>query len=183
MLCIKDRDIIRSAVCICFGCLACVIQAGADVGEQKIAIVDVQRVVNESIIGKAARSNMDSKIQKAKVKLSNLQAGFEKAKADLQKQAAVLSSGALEDRREALAKKQLEIQRAYQDMQEQLSKANDQEIRQVVEEIHKVVDEIAEEKNYAFVFEKDRQSVIYANPKIDVTKDVVKVLDKRKLDL
>lgn len=148
-----------------------------------VAIVDVQRVVNESIIGKAARSNMESQIQKAKVKLSNLQADLEKSKADLQKQSGILSGSALEERREALEKKQLEVQRAYQDMQEQLAKTNDKEIRQVVEEIQKVVDEMAEDKGYSFIFEKDRQSVIYANPKMDITQDVVKIIDKRKVDL
>jgi Skp family chaperone for outer membrane proteins len=53
----------------------------------------------------------------------------------------------------------------------------------VVEEIQKVVDEIAGDKGYSFIFEKDRQSVIYANPQIDITQDVVKLLDKRKVDL
>lgn len=151
--------------------------------EVTIAIIDVQRVVNESIIGKAARSNMESQIQKSKVKLSNLQADLEKGKSDLQKQAGILSGSALEERREALGKKQLEVQRAYQDMQERLAKTNDKEIRRVVEEVQKVVDEMAEEKGYSFIFEKDRQSVIYANPRIDITQEVVKILDKRKVDL
>jgi outer membrane protein len=151
--------------------------------DEKIGIVDVQRVVNESIIGKAARSNMDSQIQKAKVKLSNLQADFEKGKADLQKQSAVLSGAALEERREGLGKKQVEVQRAYQDMQEQLAKANEKEVRKVLDEVQKVVDEIADDRDYSFIFEKDRQAVIYANPQIDITQDVVKLLDKRKVDL
>jgi outer membrane protein len=168
--------------------VAAVIASGGSVpstasAEDKIAIVDVQRVVNESIIGKAAKSNMESQIQKAKVKLSNLQADLEKGKADLQKQSAVLSGSALEERKESLGKKQVEVQRTYQDMQEQLAKANEKEIRKVVDEIQKIVDEIADDKGYSFIFEKDRQAVIYANPQIDITQDVVKLLDKRKVDL
>jgi outer membrane protein len=150
---------------------------------QEIAIVDVQKVVNESIIGKAAKSNVEGQIQKAKVRMSNVQAELEKGKADLQKQSSVLSGSALEERREALDKKQRDAQRTFQDLQEQLAKTNDQEIRKVVEEINKVVDEIADDKDYAFVFEKDRQAVIYANPRIDITQDVIKILDKRKVDL
>lgn len=151
--------------------------------EEKVAVVDVQKVVNDSIIGKAARSNMETQIQKAKVKLGNLQAELEKGKADLQKQAGILSGSALEERKESLGKKQLEAQRAYQDMQEQLAKTNDKEIRQVISEVQKVVDELAEDKGYTFIFEKDRQAVIYANPQLDITQDVVKILDKRKIDL
>jgi Skp family chaperone for outer membrane proteins len=48
---------------------------------EQIAIVDVQKVVNESIIGKAAKSNVEAQIQKAKVRMSNLQAELEKGKA------------------------------------------------------------------------------------------------------
>jgi outer membrane protein len=162
--------------------VACLV-SGSVRADEKIAIVDVQRVVNESIIGKAARSNMESQIQKAKVKLGNLQADLEKGKADLQKQSGILSGAALEERRESLGKKQLEAQRVYQDMQEQLAKANDREIRKVVEEVQKVVDELADDKDYTFIFEKDRQSVIYANPGLDITQEVVKILDKRKVDL
>jgi outer membrane protein len=174
----------RSIVAYVMASLACVLGwIGVARAEISVAIVDVQRVVNESIIGKAARSNMESQIQKAKVKLSNLQADLEKGKADLQKQSGILSGSALEERREALGKKQLEVQRAYQDMQEQLAKTNDKEIRRVVEEVQKVVDEMADEKGYSFIFEKDRQSVVYANPQIDITQDVVKILDKRKVDL
>jgi len=174
----------RSIVAYVMASLACVLGwIGVARAEISVAIVDVQRVVNESIIGKAARSNMESQIQKAKVKLSNLQADLEKGKADLQKQSGILSGSALEERREALGKKQLEVQRAYQDIQEQLAKTNDKEIRRVVEEVQKVVDEMADEKGYSFVFEKDRQSVVYANPQIDITQDVVKILDKRKVDL
>jgi outer membrane protein len=150
---------------------------------QDVAIVDVQKVVNESIIGKAAKSNVEAQIQKAKARMANLQSDLEKGKADLQKQSAVLSGSALEERREALEKKQREAQRTFGDLQEQLAKANDKEIKKVVDEIDKVVGEIADDKEYAFVFEKDRQAVLYAAPRIDITQDVIKILDKRKLDL
>jgi outer membrane protein len=150
---------------------------------EQIAIVDVQKVVNESIIGKAAKSNVEAQIQKAKVRMSNLQAELEKGKADLQKQSSVLSGSALEERREALEKKQRDAQRTYRDAQEQVAKTNEKEIRKVIDEIDKVVKEIADEKGFAFVFEKDRQAVIYADSRIDITQDVIKILDKRKVDL
>jgi len=151
--------------------------------EAGIAIVDVQKVVNQSIIGKAARSNLEREMQKAKVKLSTLQADFEKQKSDLDKQSAVLSGAALEERRENLAKKQRDVQRMYQDMQEQLARLNDKEIKTVVDEVNKVVQELAKERSYEFVFEKDRQAVVYAAPKLDITEEVIAKLDKKKVDL
>jgi outer membrane protein len=150
---------------------------------EPIAIVDVQKVVNESIIGKAAKSNLEREMQKAKVKLSNLQTEFEKQKGELEKQAAVMSKAALEDRKDALMKKQQEVQRAYQDSQEQLAKINDREIRKVVDEINKVVKGLADDRNYEFVFERDRQAIVYSSSRIDITQEVIKLLDKKKVDL
>jgi outer membrane protein len=150
---------------------------------ESIAIVDVQKVVNESIVGKAARSNLEREMQKAKAKLSNLQADFEKQKGEFEKQAGVMSKAALEDKREALARKQQDVQRAYQDSQEQLAKVNDKEIRKVIEEINKVVKDLADDREYEFVFEKDRQAVVYSSSRIDITQEVIKLLDKKKIDL
>jgi Skp family chaperone for outer membrane proteins len=53
----------------------------------------------------------------------------------------------------------------------------------VIEEIQKVIDELADDKDYTFIFERDRQSVLYANPQLDITQEVVKILDKKKIDL
>jgi outer membrane protein len=156
--------------------------AVADKGPS-VAVVDVQKVVNESIIGKAAKSNLEREMQKAKVKLSSMQADFEKQKADLEKQSAVLSATALEERKEGLMKKQRDVQRVYQDAQEQLGRLNEKEIRTVVEEINAVVKDIADDRDYDFVLERDRQAVVYASSGLDITDEVIKALDKKKIDL
>ena len=174
----------RSAVLMVVAAMSCCVCVHASAAEREaIAIVDVQKVVNETIIGKAARSNLEREMQKAKVKLSNMQAEFEKQKADLEKQSAILSGAALEERRESLAKKQRDVQRTYQDAQEQLAGINDKEIKKVVDQVSEVIKELADDRNYKFVFEKDRQSVIYASERIDITQDVIKILDKKKVDL
>lgn len=150
---------------------------------EKIAIVDVQQIVNDSIIGKAAKNNVEQQINKAKLKVASLKSDFEKQRADLEKQSSILSGPALEQRREALAKKQVDFQRSYQDMQQDLARVNDKELGKVVEQVNEVVKGLADERGYQFVFEKDKQSVLYAAPRIDITKEVIESLDKKKLDL
>jgi outer membrane protein len=151
--------------------------------DEQIAIVDVQRVVNDSIAGKAAKSNLEGQINKAKLKLAGLKSEFEKQKTELEKQSAILSGTALEQRKEALAKKQVDFQRAYQDMQQELAKANEKEIGKVIKQVNEVVKELSDKRGYAFVVEKDRQSVLFASSRIDITEEVVSELDKRKVDL
>jgi outer membrane protein len=162
------------------GAVCSVSVASAD---EDIAVVDVQKVVNESIIGKAAKNNLEGEIKKAKIKLSNLQSDFEKSRTDLEKQAGVLSDKALAERREGLVKKQRDAQKLFQDAQTQLAKKNEDEIRKVLEEIRSVVEDVADDREFEFVFEKDRQSVVFAADRIDITSEVIKRLDKKKVDL
>lgn len=150
---------------------------------EEIALVDTQLVLRNSIIGKAAKSDLEARIKKSQAKLEQLKGEFDKQRADVEKQSKILSGAALDARREALGKKQIEIQRAYQDTQEELARANDQELQKVVSEIQEVVKEVAQERKFKFVFEKDRQTVLYGSERIDISEEVVKILDKRKVAL
>jgi len=150
---------------------------------QSVAIIDTQKIISESIIGKAAKNNLEGQIKKGQAKLAALKADFEKQRGELEKQSAILSGAALQSRREDLQKKQLEFQKAYEEIQEKLSKANDAEIAKVLKQINEVVEELAEERDYNFVFERDRQAVLYSSEKLDITEDVVKILDKKKVAL
>ncbi|MFO0416916.1 MAG: OmpH family outer membrane protein [Pseudomonadota bacterium] len=171
---------------VLFNCLALAgVTCSASVAraDEEIAVVDVQKVVSESIIGKAAKNNLEGEIKKAKVKLANLQSDFEKSRADLEKQASVLSEKALAERREGLVKKQRDAQKLFQETQTQLAKKNEEEIRKVLEEIRAVVEDVADDRDFEFVFEKDRQAVVFAADRIDITSEVIKRLDKKKVDL
>ena len=63
---------------------------------ENIALVDTQLVLNDSIVGKAARNNLEGRIKKAQAKLSQMKDDFDKARVALEKQAAILSGSALE---------------------------------------------------------------------------------------
>lgn len=150
---------------------------------QKIVIIDTQRVITESIIGKAAKNNLEVEIKKGQAKVAALKADFERQRSDLEKQSAILSGSALESRREELERKQVEFQRIFQDIQEKLARSNDAEISKVVSQINELVKGLAQEKEYQFVFERDRKSVLFSSERIDITDEVVKNLDKKRVAL
>jgi outer membrane protein len=158
-------------------------RSGLALAEVTYAVVDTQRVINESIIGKAARSDLEGHIKKGQAKLSQAKADFEKQRGDLARQSSILSGQALEDKREALAKKQVELQRIAQDLQEDLARKNEVEMGKVIEQINVVVKDIAKKGGYTFIFERDKQVVVYASEKVDITADVVQALDEKKIDL
>ena len=148
-----------------------------------VVVVDVQRVVNESIIGKAARKNVEVLVSESKVKLAALKAELDRRTADLEKQRAILSKSALEERAAALEKQQREMQRKYQDFQEDIGRRNSEELSKVVKEVSSTVEEIAKAEKYIAVLEKDQRVVVYYSSRLDITDRVIKTLDKKKIAL
>jgi outer membrane protein len=151
--------------------------------ETKVAVVDIQQVLNVSIAGKAAKSTVEAQMKKGQARLAQLQGDIEKQRADLQKQASVLSASALDERAESLQKRQRELERAANDLRDELARKNEMELSRVVKEIEAVVKDLAVKGGYSFVFERDRQSVVYSSQRIDITPEVVKALDKKKIAL
>jgi outer membrane protein len=163
--------------------LGAVLSSDAYAQGPAIAIVDMQKVISESVAGKAARNNVDEKVKKAQASIAQLKTELEREQGELQKQASVLSASALESRREAFEKKQRDFERRAQDLQESIRQTSDVEVGKIVTEIRQVVQELSSEKGYTFVFERDRQNIIYASERIDISQEVVQRLDKKKVSL
>ena len=149
----------------------------------RYAVVDTQRVINESIIGQASRNTIEAQVKKEQGKLALLKSEFEKQRGELEKQGSILSESALAEKQEALNKKGVELQRQAQDIQEDLARKNEAEISKLVGQVGSVVKDIAAERGYTFVFERDKQSVVYASEDIDITSEVIKILDEKKVAL
>lgn len=158
----------------------------AEVGakaDQPIYVVDMQRIINESVIGKAARNNVEEEIKKKRVVLDKSKLEVDKIKEEIEKQSSLLSPDALEVKKELLAKKQRDFDRAFQDQREDIARKNNESMLKVVGQIEEVIKELAAKNNYKFVMEKDLRVVVFVNEKYDISSEVIKVLNTEKLGL
>lgn len=149
------------------------------VSDKTVYVIDMQRVLEESILGKAAKQRLEAEFKESGVKLQKSKAALNSFRADIEKQAGLLSSEALEEKRESLLKKEKELARAYQDQQEGLVKKNDIEIGSVVKQIDKAVQELAAKEKFDFIIENDKRFVVYVEKDYDITDRVVKLLDSK----
>jgi outer membrane protein len=147
-----------------------------------VAVVDIQKVLSESVVGKAARSDLEARLKKGQLRVSEAQADFDRLRSEFEKQLSVLSAAARDEKREALSKKQLELQRLSEDLRADLARRNEAAMARVGRRIQGVVDTIAREKGYSFVLERDKQMVVFASERIDITADVIEVLDTREVE-
>lgn len=151
--------------------------------EPLVYVVDMQKIIDESLVGKGARSNLEADLKKREAMLERRRAELQKLSEDIQKQSGLLSSAALEEKRQILVKNEREFGRLLQDQRAEAAKKNNAEMARVIKEIDAAIAEIGAAGKYPFIIEKDPRTVVYASSRIDITADVVKLLNKKKVDL
>ena len=151
--------------------------------ELRVYVVDVQKVINESIEGRAARSNVEAEVKKSEAKLTKSRTDLDLLRADVQRQAALLSPEALEDKRRAVGRAEAALQDSLQNERDALAAKNNAEISRVVERIQAVVKELASSGTYPLIIEKDPRFLLYVDGRWDLSDEVVKRLDASKTKL
>lgn len=165
-------------VCLCLAafCSAAYAEQSAT---DPIFVVDMQRLLDESISGKAAQNSLKADAQKREGKLKLQRAEIMRGQEELEKQSALLSSQALEEKREQLIRKERELERSVGDERDALARQSDEAIRKIVQEAEKAVQAIAAKEHLKFVIVRDESFVVYVDPKFDITDRVLKTLDAK----
>jgi outer membrane protein len=147
----------------------------------QVYVVDMEKVIAESIAGKAAKANLNDEVRKAEGKLALQRAELERLQADLEKQASLLSPAAMDERREALQRKARDYERSLQDQREAMGKRQASEMKRVVDQVNRVVEELSRSGAYPVIMEKDPRVVVYAAQNIDLTEKVIERMNEGAL--
>lgn len=146
-----------------------------------VYVVDMQRIVDESVVGKGARSDFEAAVKKSELKIQMAAKEVEDLKEKLKKQASLLSPDAIQGQQDSIEKKARAVERLVQDQREEMGRKNNAEIGKIMADIDVEIKNMAKERGYNFVVEKDPRLVVYANDSFDITADVIKALDRKKL--
>ncbi len=141
----------------------------------------MQRVITESIMGKAAQSDLQSEAKKRELKLQQKSNQIKELGEQIEKQSSLLSKDALSQKKQEVGKKQKELERAVTDDRQEMGRMRDESLLKVVKAARKAVQDLAAGRGASIVMEKDPQVVLYAGEDLDITSDVIKILDNRKL--
>jgi outer membrane protein len=151
----------------------------------RIAIVDMQRISSESLLGKsyaaqidALKSDIDAAGTKKQNELQKLDADIKALQDDLQKQAGVLSPEATDKKQQEIVKKTRERQAFVEDGQAELQRMRDraQEQAQKIEnefqaKVKPYVDAVAKEKGVDVLL--DSRVVLGAAKEFDLSPEVI----------
>lgn len=139
-----------------------------------VAVIDVQRVVEESAAGREAMGRL-RKLQEEKVtqgrKLSDELASLRR---QLETQAVTLSEAKIAELRKQIEDKQVELQRFQDDAQQELEEAKAKELQNLEKQIMPIINEIGREKKFLLIFNKFQSGLVYADDAVDITDEVLR---------
>ena len=157
----------------------CAVPVAMAADAMKIGYVDLQKALNMSAAGKAAKEKMKSKFKDYDADVQKKQEELKKLKDDLEKQAMLLSAEARAAKERDYQQKVKDYQRLTKDIQEELQQTDADFTRKILEEIFKVVQQIGKQGGYTMILEKTESSILYASDGIDMTDQVIQSFDKQ----
>jgi outer membrane protein len=144
---------------------------------QKIGYVDVQRAIQETEEGKAARTRLKGEFETRRAQIDKKSQDLEKMQQEYDKQQAVLSDDAKKKKQEEFQKLLLETRKGASELQEDLAGKEQQAMASILQKLNNVVAEIAERESLAFVM--DKASLLYGPQAADITNEVVRRYNDR----
>jgi Skp family chaperone for outer membrane proteins len=142
-----------------------------------VAVIDVQRIIQESAAMKAVRAEVAGLRQRFRAEVGGEEKRFRAERARLLRQRGVLTPQAFARRRTQLISKFAAVQRRLQAKSRSLDAASAATLREFQKSLFGVVREIAKERGYTLVL--TRRGVAFAHPTYLETDEVLKRLNKR----
>lgn len=142
-----------------------------------IAIVDTQKILEQSSAAKKIREQIDKKAEEFKADSSKKEDYFKKKYEDLEKQKTVLSKEAFEKKNAELSKEFGEAQQKVQESRGKLDKGYMEAMQKFDGAFIDVVKEVAAKKGSKVVLQKVQ--TIYSDNSLDITDDVLEAVNKK----
>ncbi len=153
---------------------ALLLVAGIARAELRVAVVDMQRALNECDAGKKAKDQVKAKFEKAQDQLKKQRDELDKARDDFDKKALVLKEEQRRDLEKEFEAKSLDFKRKYEDFQRDLKRTDSELTSGIVEQLYGIVAEIGQQKGYTMVLEASSGVLLYNDKTIDITDEVIK---------
>jgi outer membrane protein len=154
--------------------------AGVARAEIRIAVVDLQRALNECDAGKKAKEQVKAKFEKAQNQLKKEREELDKARDDFEKQAILLKDDDRRNRERELENRTLDFKRKYEDMQRDLKRTDGELTSGIIEQLYGIVSDYGKQQGYTLVLEAS-SGLLYADKALDITDAIVKIQNSGKV--
>ena len=145
--------------------------------ENKIAVVDVQQVLKDSLASQDVGSQIEKKRVAYQAAITKQENELKKEDAELTKQQSVLSPEAYQQKAKEFKSHVNDVQKDVQARRERLEKGYQEAVLQVQNVVLEIVSKLADEKGFSIAIPTSQ--ILYYKSDMNISKDVLERLNKR----
>lgn len=142
-----------------------------------IAVLNVQEIMRDSLAAKSVKEQFDRKQKSFSDELSSKEETLQKEQQELAKQRSVLAQEAFEKKVREFQTKAADVQKEVQKKKNQLDKGLGQAFTEIQKAVSGILADMAKEKGFVVVV--PTQQILYNEPSLDITAEVLKRLDSK----
>lgn len=157
--------------------LLCAIVISTSAMSQTVAVLNIQEIMRESLAAKAIRQKLESKQKSFQSELSQKEQELQEKERTLAKQRSVLTGEEFEKRVKDFRAQATKAQRDVQTKKAKLDKAFAEALASIQKSVTSIVADMAKEKKFSVVMPTSQ--LLYADPALDITDQVLTELNKR----
>ncbi|KAB2964248.1 MAG: OmpH family outer membrane protein [Thermoanaerobaculia bacterium] len=145
--------------------------------ESKLAVIDVRRLVTDSVAGKEAleklRKLQEEKVAEARTRQEELD-GLRKR---ISEGRLSLAEDKLADLEKELEEKATAFRRFQEDAEREISKRQEQAFAEIERQMAPVIEQAGQEGGYTLIFNKFQSGLVYADEASDITDLIIQRFD------
>ena len=160
---------------------AALLAAGAaDAQGLKVAVIDVNKILNESASGKIAKKAIEDRYEELKKKIEGKQEEAKKIKDEIEKQKILLGKEKLKEKEDALSAKVAELRQMTQESEKEMQTRQGEQTQRVLKLIEAQLDKIVAAEKIDLVLDRAQGGVVHFSPGMDITDRVLELVNKEQ---
>jgi outer membrane protein len=148
---------------------------GTVAAELRVAVVDMQKALNDCDAGRRAKDQVKSKFERSQDQLKRQREELDRAKEDYDRRALVLKEEERRNLEKDLEGRSLEFKRKYEDFQRDLKRTDAELTSTIVQDLYEIVRDYGERNGYSLVLEASSGALLYNDKTVDITDEIVKL--------
>jgi len=143
----------------------------------KIGVVDLQRCLNDSKLGKQFKVEFTAEAEQLKTDLEREEAELKSLREEIEKQGVVLSETAKKEREAAYNQRLDAFKGRFKESQQSLQRKDQELTRKVLKGLQGIISDLGGSGGYTLIVEKQEAGVIYMSQASDITDEVIRRYD------
>jgi len=140
-----------------------------------MAVLDMQKVLLNSNMGKSAQIELEKKISQLETTFKQEEDDLKALQDDIEKKSSVWSEEKKQEKAIEFQKLRRDLRVKQEDAQLELKQMQDKQVGPILKELEEVVEKYAKDKGIAIIFPKE--ATLYRSSAVDITEEITQALN------